>query len=107
MHPSFIFLSIVIILGTHCTIFLYNGVLPMASWSYNISQKMRKVTTALIHKNMINKYIQFPDTPNARQTISQRYLCFHNYTILIRVSWVCMELQKVLICKFKLVYFWT
>ncbi|XP_049886672.1 putative nuclease HARBI1 [Pectinophora gossypiella] len=44
----------------------------------NLSQKMcsvyiEEVTQALTHKNILNKYIRFPDTPAARQTISQRF----------------------------------
>ncbi|CAK1585217.1 unnamed protein product [Parnassius mnemosyne] len=42
------------------------------------SQKMcsvyiEEVTQALTHKNIINKYIRFPDTPAARQAVSQRF----------------------------------
>ncbi|XP_048482845.1 putative nuclease HARBI1 isoform X1 [Plutella xylostella] len=44
----------------------------------NLSQKMcsvyiEEVTQALICKNMLNKYINFPDTPAARREISQRF----------------------------------
>ncbi|CAH2095445.1 unnamed protein product [Euphydryas editha] len=44
----------------------------------NISQKMcsvyiEQVTQALTHKNILQKYIRFPDTPAARQAVSQRF----------------------------------
>lgn len=43
----------------------------------HISQKMcsvyiEEVTQALTHRNILNKYIQFPESPAARQVISQR-----------------------------------
>ncbi|KAG6456669.1 hypothetical protein O3G_MSEX009869 [Manduca sexta] len=34
---------------------------------------IEEVTKALTHKNIIHKYIQFPNTPTARQAISQRF----------------------------------
>ncbi|CAK1592777.1 unnamed protein product [Parnassius mnemosyne] len=34
---------------------------------------IEEVTQALTHKNIINKYIRFPDTPAARQAVSQRF----------------------------------
>lgn len=89
--------------GINCAIFFATGSYQRpVGVAKNLSQKMcsvyiEEVTKALIHKNMLNKYIKFPETPAARQAISQRSFLLFNvisieltFSINIGIFYICI-----------------